>query len=114
MSILVKPIIHDSKQIGVYAIYRDITEQKKAQKEREKLIKELQQSLEDVKTLSGLIPICSHCKKIRDDSGYWQKVEKYLSQHSDVDFSHGICPECLQKYYPDQYEKMKEKGTLPK
>ena len=114
VSIVGKPIIHDSKQIGVFGIYRDITERKKAQKEREKLIKELRKALDEIKTLSGLVPICSHCKKIRDDSGYWQKVEEYLSQHADVDFSHGICPECLQKYYPDQYEKMKEKGTLPK
>ena len=114
VSIVGKPIIHESKQIGVYAIYRDITERKKAQKEQEKLVKELQKALDDIKTLSGLVPICSHCKKIRDDSGYWQKVEEYISQHSDVDFSHGICPECLQKHYPKQYEKMKEKGTLPK
>ncbi len=114
VSISAAPIMIKGKAAGTFVIYKDISKQKKAEKEREKVIAELKQALEKVKTLSGLIPICSHCKKIRDDSGYWQKVEEYLSQHSDVDLSHGICPECLQKYYPQQYKKMKEKGTLPK
>ena len=113
VSISAAPIMIKGKA-GSFVIYKDISKQKEAETEREKVITDLKQALEKVKTLSGLIPICSHCKKIRDDSGYWQKVEEYLSQHSDVDLSHGICPECLQKYYPDQYEKMKEKGTLPK
>ena len=114
VSISAAPIMIKGKAAGSFVIYKDISKQKEAETEREKVITDLKQALEKVKTLSGLIPICSHCKKIRDDSGYWQKVEEYLSQHSDVDLSHGICPECLQKYYPDQYEKMKEKGTLPK
>ena len=114
VSISAAPIIIKGKTAGSFVIYKDISKQKRAETEREKVIADLKQALEKVKTLSGLIPICSHCKKIRDDTGYWQKVEEYLSQHSDVDFSHSICPECLQKYYPKQYEKMKEKGTLPK
>ncbi len=113
VSISSAPIMIKGKAAGSFVIYKDISKQKEAEAEREKVITDLKQALEKVKTLSGLIPICSHCKKIRDDSGYWQKVEEYLSQHSDVDFSHGICPECLKKYYPDQYEKMKKKGTLP-
>lgn len=112
VSISAAPIIINNKICGSFVIYKDITKRKKAETEREKVITELKQALKKVKTLSGLIPICSHCKKVRDDSGYWQKVEEYLSQHSDVDFSHGICPDCLKKYYPDQYKKMKKKGTL--
>jgi hypothetical protein len=57
-----------------------------------------------VKTLSGLLPICSHCKKIRDDEGYWNQIEKYINDHSEADFSHGICPECFKNYYPDYHK----------
>ena len=61
----------------------------------------LEEALREVKTLSGLLPVCSHCKKVRDDQGYWNQIELYISEHSDADFSHGICPECAKKYYPD-------------
>lgn len=69
---------------------------------------ELRQALSEVKTLSGLLPICSHCKKIRDDGGYWQEVERYVASHSQADFSHGICPECVVKYYPEMSHILKE------
>lgn len=62
---------------------------------------ELRQALENVKVLSGFLPICASCKKIRDDEGYWQRVEQYIGAHSEVVFSHGICPECAEKLYPD-------------
>jgi hypothetical protein len=62
---------------------------------------ELQQTIDEVKTLQGIIPICASCKKIRDDSGYWQQVEEYVKNHSDAEFSHGICPECVKKLYPN-------------
>ncbi len=88
----------------------DITERKKIEFEKEKLIKDLKNALDEVKTLSGLIPICTNCKKIRDDSGYWTQVEHYISKHSDVDFSHSICPDCMKKLYPKVYEKMKNDG----
>ena len=74
---------------------------KETQKEREGLILNLQKALEEVKTLSGLIPICSYCKNIRDDKGYWNQIEAYIHQHSDAEFSHSICPECAKKYFPD-------------
>lgn len=77
----------------------DIAERKRAEAEREKLILQLQQAMANIKTLRGLLPICSHCKKIRDDTGYWHTVETYVRQHSDADFSHGICPQCLDKLY---------------
>ena len=62
---------------------------------------ELLQALEQVRTLSGIVPICMHCKNIRDDKGYWDKVEAYVSSHTDARFSHGICPECVKKHYPE-------------
>jgi len=79
----------------------DTTEKKRAEEEREKLIHELQDALAKVKTLGGLLPICSSCKRIRDDKGYWTQIEAYIRDHSEADFSHGICPECVKKLYPD-------------
>ena len=61
----------------------------------------LQQALKEIKTLSGLIPICSSCKKVRDDTGYWQQVEVYVRDHTSAEFTHGLCPDCLKKLYPD-------------
>jgi len=69
--------------------------------EQTRLLAELQESMRQVKLLSGLLPICAHCKKIRDDKGYWKQLEAYISDHSTVLFSHGVCPECLEVYYPD-------------
>ena len=74
---------------------------RRAEAERERLIGELQEALANVKTLRGLIPICSSCKKVRDDQGYWTQLETYLKQHSDAEFSHGLCLECMRKLYPD-------------
>jgi GAF domain-containing protein len=87
------------------ALSREIIERERVQAEREKLIVELQDSLARVKTLEGLIPICANCKKVRDDQGYWQEVEGYISQHSNADFSHGICPDCARRLYPDFYNE---------
>jgi CheY-like chemotaxis protein len=69
--------------------------------ERQKLVLNLQQALNEVRRLRGFLPICSNCKKIRNDKGYWQAVEVYVQEHSDAQFSHGICPECLKKLYPE-------------
>ncbi len=66
-----------------------------------RLVTDLARAANRIERLSGLLPICSHCKKIRDDSGYWNELEKYISDHSDAEFSHAICPSCLAKYYPD-------------
>ncbi len=83
------------------AFDRDITLRRQAEDEREKLIAELQKALSRVKTLSGLIPICASCKKIRDDRGYWNQIESYIRDHSEAEFSHGICPECAAQFYAD-------------
>ena len=85
----------------VRGMAHDITERKQIEDERERLIKDLQKALAEIKQLSGLLPICSGCKKIRDDKGYWNQIEAYISDHSEATFSHGLCPECLKKLYPD-------------
>ena len=72
-----------------------------AEKKNEKLIQELKKALTNVKQLSGLLPICSSCKKIRDDKGYWNQIEAYIQEHSEAEFSHSICQECAEKLYPD-------------
>ena len=79
----------------------EIERRKKLEKEREKLIIQLQQAVSEIKTLQGFLPICANCKKIRDDEGYWQQIEKYIEDRSDAQFSHSICPECTRKLYPD-------------
>lgn len=83
----------------------EITQRKQAEEEREHLIADLRAALTDIHTLSGLLPICSHCKKIRDDQGYWQQVEVFMQEHAQVQFSHGICPACLKKNYPEYSEE---------
>jgi hypothetical protein len=80
---------------------KTIVERKRAEEEREKLIVELQDAVAKIKTLKGLLPICAHCKKIRDDKGYWKQIESYIIEHSEAEFSHGICPECAKKHYPE-------------
>lgn len=84
--------------IGYHSIVRDITSRKRAEEERQRLIHELQDALEKIKTLRGFIPICASCKKIRDDKGYWNHLEEYIEMHSDAVFSHGLCPECQRKF----------------
>ena len=85
----------------IFCICRDITRRKRAEIERENLIKELQNALTEIRALRGILPICSFCKKIRDDKGYWEQVDVYISKHSRADISHSICPECMKKNYPD-------------
>ncbi len=79
----------------------DITERKRLEEEKERAIVDLQNALSEVKKLSGFLPICASCKKIRDDMGYWQQIEQYISDHSEALFSHGICPDCMRKLYPE-------------
>ena len=87
--------------IALIKASRNIIEREKAEEQRDRLIADLQDAVAKVKTLRGLLPICSFCKKIRDDKGYWDQIEAYLEKHSDAEFSHGICPECAKKHYPD-------------
>jgi DNA repair exonuclease SbcCD ATPase subunit len=88
---------------------QEITERKRAEEDREKLIHELQDALASVRTMRGLLPICASCKKIRDDKGYWKQIESYIRDHSEAEFTHGICPECMKKLYPD-FDDSKKQG----
>lgn len=85
----------------IITFVRDISDRKRNEREREGLIRQLQDALARVKTLSGLLPICASCKKIRDDAGSWRILEEYVEAHSEADFSHGICPDCSKKLYPN-------------
>jgi PAS domain S-box-containing protein len=89
------------KVVGAIESIRDVTDAKNTALDRERLIVELREALSEVKTLSGLLPICASCKKIRDDKGYWNQIESYIHEHSEAQFSHSICPDCVKELYPD-------------
>ena len=94
--------IRDSRQRfrGVVLVFRDISRQRQSESEKDALLAELQNAMGKVRMLSGLLPICSSCKKIRDDNGDWNQIEDYIGKRSEADFSHGICPDCVKKLYP--------------
>jgi PAS domain S-box-containing protein len=86
---------------GQLIVLRDITTRKRLEEERMHLIQELEDALARVKTLSGLLPICAHCKRIKDDQDNWHSVEMYVRDHSEADFTHSICPDCMRELYPE-------------
>jgi PAS domain S-box-containing protein len=88
----------DEHERLIYAVARDVTDRKRADQEREQLVQDLQAALAEVRTLRGFLPICSYCKSIRDDENYWHEVASYISKHTDMRFSHGICPACYAKF----------------
>jgi PAS domain S-box-containing protein len=90
----------------IYSVARDVTERKRAEEERDRMLAELQIALAEVKTLQEILPICSYCKKIRDDENYWQTVEAYISAHTGATFSHGICPSCYEAEVEPQFRGM--------
>ena len=92
---------------GVIGLYYGTMKQENLAKEA--LILDLQKALAEIKTLSGMLPICAWCNKIKNDEGYWQKIETYLKNHSDVNFTHGICNDCEKKVYSDYYQKFEER-----
>ncbi|MFA6465192.1 MAG: hypothetical protein WCT30_05505 [Desulfurivibrionaceae bacterium] len=87
----------------------EIEERKRTEAEKEQLIVQLQKAMQDVKVLSGFLPICASCKKIRDDTGYWRQIEEYISKHSTALFSHGICPDCTKKLYPEFHDELQRR-----
>jgi len=96
------------EQVGGSLLVRTIRyalERQKAEEAQSVLIQSLQDALAKVKLLSGLLPICANCKKIRDDKGYWSQVESYIQKHSEAEFSHSMCPDCFKKWYPDLAKK---------
>jgi PAS domain S-box-containing protein len=88
----------DSPQEVIYSVARDVTESKQAEEEREQLVRELRSALAEVNTLRDILPICSYCRKIRDDKNFWHSVEDYISEHTTTLFSHGICPSCMETH----------------
>ena len=99
----ISPIRDDSGRTTHFvAVKEDVTARKQTEAERNQLIVELRQALAEIKSLSGIIPICAGCKQIRDDKGYWSQVESYIEKHSGAKFSHGLCPTCMPKYFPDE------------
>jgi PAS domain S-box-containing protein len=106
VALTISPTKNELGQIeGSSTIARDITSRKLAEKEREELLASLQTALANVKTLHGMLPICSACNKIRNDEGYWERIETYIRERSDAEFTHGICPDCAKKLYPQFYKK---------
>ncbi|MEP6620374.1 MAG: PAS domain S-box protein [bacterium] len=93
----------------IYSAARDITERKRAESEREQLVHDLQAALAEVRTLQEILPICSYCKRIRDDENYWLTVEHYVAQHTNSKFSHSICPSCYSSEVEPQLEEMEER-----
>ncbi len=91
----------DDNPLRVVGTHTDITFRKKSELENQRLLKELKEALSDIKILNGLLPICASCKKIRDDKGYWKQIESYIREHSEADFTHGLCPDCAEELYPD-------------
>ena len=105
VDVTASPIRNENGEIiGGIELIKDVTEQIKSGKEREKLIGELKEALSKVKTLNSLLPICSSCKKIRDDKGYWNQIESYIAKHTDSLFTHGLCPDCAKRLYPELSE----------
>jgi len=101
------PLLDDNGNVlGIEGIVQDITELKRAEADRENAIRKLEQALAEIKTLRGILPLCSFCKKIRDDKGYWERVDVYINKHSEADISHSVCPECMKKHYPDEYQRI--------
>ena len=85
-----------------------VTNIKMLNAEKDEVIKKLNTALDEIKTLKGILPICASCKKIRDDKGYWNQIESYIKEHSEAEFSHGLCPECAGKLYPKYYPDRKK------
>jgi PAS domain S-box-containing protein len=91
----------DGRPTFAVHVVRDITDKKKAEEDKERLIADLKEALSQVKKLSGLLPICASCKQIRDDKGGWKQIESYIADHSEANFTHGVCPDCTRKLYPE-------------
>ena len=96
----------DHSQQLIYSVARDITTQKEAEAERERLVNELRSALAEIKVLQDILPICSYCKKVRDDEDYWHTVEGYISHHTNTRFSHGVCPECMRTHVEPELERL--------
>ena len=91
----------DTRPSEIHTTLDDVPERRRLESERDRLMQQLEDALANLKVLGGFIPICSSCKKIRNDSGYWQQLEVYMRDHSEAQFSHGVCPDCMKRLYPE-------------
>src|SRR5436190_4642415 len=96
----------DYGQQLIYSVARDVTAAKQAEAEREQLLSELQSALAEIKVLQEILPICSYCRKVRDEDDYWQTVESYISRHTKTRFSHGVCPDCMRTHVDPEFAGM--------
>ena len=101
----------EGRIIRLQGAFQDITVRKQAEAEKERLIKELQDALAEVKTLKEFLPICSYCKKVREDENYWSKLESYISKRMGTQFSHGICPECYKMKITPELEEIERRNV---
>jgi hypothetical protein len=105
ISVITSPVREEGRIRALVTAFRDISARKAGEREQAALIAELQAALATIRTLSGILPICSSCKRIRDEQGSWNHIEVYISQHSNAEFSHGLCQDCAAKIYPDHYRR---------
>lgn len=101
VSVITTPLREDGKIVAAVTAFQDIGALVTSEQEREKLIFLLQEALTAIKALHGIIPICSFCRKVRDDKGIWQRLVAYINEHTDARVSHGLCDECLRREYPE-------------
>ena len=106
-----KPLLDENNRlIGTVEYFHDVTELRKSEQVKSDLIQDLEDSLREANLLSGFLPICASCKKIRNDKGFWDQIEEYITKHSQAKFTHSICPDCARELYPDfNFNKDKEK-----
>jgi len=104
----VRLLIRGEKVVGLEVISRDVTERRTVEEELKKSVDQLQKALSEVRTLSGMLPICASCKKVRDDEGYWSQIEAYVETHTHAQFSHGMCPDCLKVFFPDSLSQYRQ------
>jgi len=94
----------------IQTFIRDISLRRKLEQEREGLILDLQKALDEIKTLKGILPFCSFCNKIRDDKGHWEQADVYIHKNTDVDITHGVCPDCMKQHYPEEFKAIKQEN----
>ena len=103
--VLIAAFDRQSRFAGHHCFIKDVTRRRQAAEDRERLVQHLQEALANVKTLRGLLPICSECKRIRDDSGYWNQIDSYIRTHSDARVSQGVCPDCSRRLHPAHWRR---------
>jgi PAS domain S-box-containing protein len=108
--LFIVPVIENDKLIRYRVTAKDISRLKRAEREQQSLLSGLQKEVVDIKALRGFIPICAHCKRIRDDSGKWHSFEDYIREHTEAEFSHSLCPDCIASLYPDLFEQQSDLG----